>query len=117
MIFVAEGEAQVDALAGLGLVATTSPMGAGKWPDEFGDYLAGAGQVVVLPDDDDPGRCHAVDVVRSVSRCVADVRVLELWPRGQTRADIIDWLAALRSEPEHARDRLLQMAETATTGS
>jgi hypothetical protein len=115
-IFVVEGEAKADALAALGLVATTNPMGAGNWTTEFGDYCAGAGRVIVLPDDDSPGRRHAVDVVHSIGRCVADVRVLELWPRGETKRDIIDWLDDVRIEQERARDRLLQLAETATAG-
>ena len=115
-IFVVEGEAKADALAELGLVATASPMGAGNWPAEFGGFFVGAGRLVVLPDDDGPGRRHAVDVVRSVSRCVADVRVLELSARGETKADIIDWLADLGADQERARARLLQLAEAATVG-
>src|SRR5262249_13144941 len=47
-IFIAEGEKTVDALVELGLSATCSPGGAGKWCDEYSHYLADA-NVVILP--------------------------------------------------------------------
>ena len=53
-IFVAEGEKTVDALVGLGVPATCSAGGAGKWRDDYSQYLADA-NVVILPDKDEPG--------------------------------------------------------------
>ena len=52
-VYVVEGEKDVDQLAAVGLVATTSPMGAGKWRPEYTTALTGA-RVVVLPDNDQP---------------------------------------------------------------
>jgi putative DNA primase/helicase len=49
-VYVVEGEKDVHALEKLGLVATTNPMGAGKWRDEYAEQLRGAGRVVILPD-------------------------------------------------------------------
>ena len=40
-VFVVEGEKDADSLVKLGLVATTSPMGAGKWRNEYADFLRG----------------------------------------------------------------------------
>jgi hypothetical protein len=40
-IFIPEGEKDCDNLARLGLVATTNPMGAGKWGDEYSESLKG----------------------------------------------------------------------------
>jgi hypothetical protein len=37
-------------------------MGAGKWRDEYAQMLRGAGRVVVVADDDAPGREHAAQV-------------------------------------------------------
>jgi hypothetical protein len=94
-IFIAEGEKCVDALADRGLVATTSPMGAGKWRDEFADYLVGK-RIVILPDADGPGRQHAITVGESLVGKAAEVRVLELVPAtGATPKgyDVADWLA------------------------
>jgi hypothetical protein len=56
-VVVVEGEKDVDALADLGFTATTNPFGAGKWPDHFGPLFAGK-HVVLIPDNDEPGRDH-----------------------------------------------------------
>lgn len=54
-VFLVEGEKDADALIGLSLTATTNPMGAGKWLDEYNESLLGA-RVVIIPDNDKPGR-------------------------------------------------------------
>jgi 5S rRNA maturation endonuclease (ribonuclease M5) len=70
-VFVCEGEKDADALTGLGVTATTNPLGAGKWRDEFSDVLRGK-QVYVIPDGDARGRQHAADVMASVDGLAAD---------------------------------------------
>lgn len=60
-IYICEGEKDVHALEAIGLTATTSPMGAGKWAKIDPTPLAG-GTVVIVADDDDPGRRHAAEV-------------------------------------------------------
>jgi hypothetical protein len=89
-VVIVEGERDVDRLAALGIVATCNPGGAGKWRDEFADYLRGK-QVVIIPDNDPAGRAHAADVARSLD-AIADVRLLELDlpPKG----DVSTWLDA-----------------------
>jgi hypothetical protein len=42
IVFACEGEKDADALTELSLVATTSPMGAGKWRDEYSEFLRAA---------------------------------------------------------------------------
>jgi hypothetical protein len=49
-VFIAEGEKAVDALVKIGVPATCSPMGAGKWRDTYSEYLKGA-DVIILPDN------------------------------------------------------------------
>ena len=44
--------------AALGLTATCSSGGAGHWPEHFRPYFQGA-SIIVLPDNDAPGREHA----------------------------------------------------------
>ena len=68
-VFLVEGEKDVEPLWCRGLVATTNPGGAGKWRDEYAQQLvdAGAKSVVILPDNDEPGRKHAADVSGSCS--------------------------------------------------
>ena len=97
-VLVVEGEKHVDALSRLGLVATTNPMGAGKWRDQYAEHFRGVKRAVVLPDDDQPGREHAAKVAASLATVVPDVRVCEIWPRGETKADVLDWLAYADNE-------------------
>jgi replicative DNA helicase len=92
MIFVVEGEKDADALAALGLVATTNVGGAGKWRAEYGDALRGR-DVVILPDNDEPGDKHAALVLRSLSGIAARVAVLKL-DGLPTKGDVSDWLAS-----------------------
>ncbi|MFZ1426574.1 MAG: VapE domain-containing protein, partial [Geminicoccaceae bacterium] len=91
-VFVVEGEKDVDHLRTLGLVATTSPQGAGKWALSDRGALAGR-HVVVLPDNDETGRKHAREVARDLAGKAATVRVLNL-PNLPPKGDVSDWLAA-----------------------
>ncbi len=65
-IYLAEGESDVEAIerhAG-DAVATTAPMGAAQaWRDSYTGALRGAREVVVVADDDVPGRARAKRVV------------------------------------------------------
>lgn len=91
-VYVVEGEKDADALATLGLCATTNPGGAGKWRDGDSNALAGA-DVVVLPDNDEPGRTHAEAVAKSLHGLGCRVRVVNL-PMLPAKGDVSDWLAA-----------------------
>lgn len=91
-IYIVEGEKHVDRLRAAGLIATTSPGGAGKWQREYAAFLRGA-NVIVLPDNDEPGRRHAEDVARSLQGIAADVRMVHL-PNLPEKGDVLDWLAA-----------------------
>jgi 5S rRNA maturation endonuclease (ribonuclease M5) len=64
-IHVVEGEKDVKTVVALGEVATTAPMGAGKWEEEYSEVLAGA-NVVIIVDKDDAGRLHARKVRESL---------------------------------------------------
>ena len=92
VVFVAEGEKDADRLAALGLAATTNPGGAGKWQPEFNQYLRGA-DVVLLPDNDEPGWKHINEIGASLAGVAGRVRVLIL-PGLATKGDVRDWLAA-----------------------
>jgi len=65
IIFVVEGEKDVETIEALGYTATTMPMGAGKWRESFSNFLAGA-NIVVISDNDKVGREHALAVVNSL---------------------------------------------------
>lgn len=91
-VYLVEGEKDADTLAAEGYAATTNPMGAGKWRDEFAEVLRGA-SVVILPDNDEPGRAHATAIAGSLHAAGATVRVVEL-PNLPPKGDVSDWLAA-----------------------
>ena len=91
-IFVAEGEKAVEALISIGLVATCSPCGAGKWREQHSACLHNA-HVVLLPDNDEAGEHHCKAVARSLTGIASTVRVLRL-PGLAPKEDPYDWVEA-----------------------
>jgi len=91
-VFVVEGEKDADNLVGLGLVATTNPGGAGKWRASYNESLRGR-RVAIIPDNDEAGKKHAVQVGNALSGIAADVRVVTLSGLPD-KGDVSDWLAA-----------------------
>jgi hypothetical protein len=92
-VYIAEGEKDVEALVVAGHVATTNPGGAGKWPavaEVARPVLAGR-DVVIVADNDEPGKKHAHEVAESV-RPVARSVVLVAAPA--PHKDVADLLAA-----------------------
>jgi len=91
-VFIVEGEKDAEALAALGLVATTNPGGAKKWSPEYSEMLRGR-QVVVLPDNDKDGRLHSAQVAATHTGIATSVRVVSL-PGLREHGDVSDWIAA-----------------------
>jgi putative DNA primase/helicase len=106
IVFIPEGEKDVDRLRAGGLVATTNPFGAGKWLPGFNGPLRGR-NVVVLADNDDKGRQHANEVARALDGTAAKVKVLHL-PGVPEKGDVSDWLDA-----GHDAVELVGLAEAA----
>jgi putative DNA primase/helicase len=92
-VYVVEGEKDVKTLRKHGFPATTSPGGAGKWHDEHSRLLnkARADSVIILPDNDAPGRAHAEGVARSCARVGLKTKIVEL-PGLSEGEDVTDWL-------------------------
>jgi hypothetical protein len=90
IVLIVEGEKDTDRLAGLGFVATTNVGGAGKWRPEYGEPLRDR-RIVILPDNDEPGRAHAAAVATSLAGIAASVAIVEL-PGLPPKGDISDWL-------------------------
>lgn len=97
-VLVVEGEKCVEAAWAAGFVATTNVCGSrSKWLPEYSRVLAGR-NVVVLPDNDTPGREHAEAVAGSLLlHGAATIAVVNL-PDLPEKGDLVDWLAAL---PKH----------------
>ena len=116
-VLVVEGEKDVENLRKIGVAATCNPGGAAgpnqkpKWRPEFSEALRGA-DVIVVPDNDEPGRAHAEAIAQMSAGIAARVRILELakhWPECPRGGDISDWLLGHNREQldaliEHAPD-------------
>ena len=88
-VYLGEGEEVVKALLAKGLVTTCNPMGAGKWKDDYSVHLKGR-DIVILPDNDDPGRRHAQQVADSVVKVARSVKIVEL-PDLPPKGDAVDF--------------------------
>lgn len=91
-VFVVEGEKDADALHAVGLLATTNSGGAGKWRESHSESLRGR-DVVVVPDNDAPGRAHALQVANALNGIAASIKVVAL-PDVPEKGDVSDWLGA-----------------------
>lgn len=92
VVYIPEGEKDADRLAGLGLLSTTNSGGAGKWRPAYSEVLTGR-DVVILPDNDQPGIDHAAKVAKSLRTKARSVRVV-LLPGLGLKQDVSDWLSA-----------------------
>jgi hypothetical protein len=91
-VYIVEGEKDADRLAKCGLVATTCSEGAGKWWPELNKHFKSK-HVVMLPDNDAPGKAHAEQVATNLHGVAASVRIVEL-PGLAHKEDVSDWLDA-----------------------
>lgn len=91
-VVIVEGEKDVDALAAIGVVATTNPLGAGpgKWLPRFSEVLSDR-WCVLIPDNDDPGRIHMQAIAAALRGKAAGIQLLTL-PGVPDKGDISDWL-------------------------
>lgn len=82
-VYIVEGEKDADNLIKLGLTATTNFDGASKsldkqkWRDEYNEYLKG-GHLVLLPDNDNPGRAHMLGICEKLKGMVKSIKIVEL---------------------------------------
>jgi len=88
-IFIVEGEKCADTLKAMGAIATTSHGGAKKWAEELNKYFTGR-DVIILPDNDEPGKLHADMVSNSILPVANTVKVINL-PGLQDKQDVYDW--------------------------
>lgn len=101
VVFIAEGEKDCETLKNWGLIATCNSMGAGKWRDEFSDVLAGK-SIIILPDDDEPGRTHANSVAKSLWGKAKRVKIVYL----PDAKDVSAWV-----EKGGTYEQLMELAE------
>jgi len=90
VVWIVEGEKDADALAGLGLVATTNSGGVGKWRKSYNQALEGR-HVVIFPDCDEAGYKHAVNVAEALQGVAESIKIVEL-PDQSPGGDVSDYL-------------------------
>ena len=104
-VFICEGEKDCDNMAKLGYVATTNPMGAGKWHiADYASSLKGA-DVYVIPDNDKVGNDHAATVAQDVAKVAKSVHEVFL-TRGADmpeKGDVTDFFEILGEKEGRAR--------------
>jgi hypothetical protein len=87
-VFVCEGEKDADRVAALGHCATTLS-GGSNWTPELVEVLRGR-DVLILEDDDKPGRKKALAAAQALHGTAATVRIV----RFPGAKDVSDWLDA-----------------------
>jgi putative DNA primase/helicase len=107
-VCVAEGEKDADNLSELGFVATTNPMGAGKWCDEYSETLRGKDVVIFgdVGDQNREGDRHTQQVIQSLNGAAKSIKHVTL-PNGFH--DVSDYIASLPKES--AAQTLLELIE------
>jgi putative DNA primase/helicase len=96
IVFVVEGERDVETLREHGFVATTNAGGAkAPWLPSYTEALAGR-EVILIPDADAPGRQRGLTIARALVGRVARLVVFE----AEGTKDITEWFARGHSEAE-----------------
>jgi KaiC/GvpD/RAD55 family RecA-like ATPase len=89
-VAIVEGEKDVRSLETIGLAATCNNGGAGNFKAEIAKWFAGK-KVAIFPDNDDPGREHALKVAELLSPVAKSVRVIEI-PDLPAKGDVTDFI-------------------------
>jgi len=92
-LYIAEGEKDADTLSKMGLIATSTPSGAGsRWKATYNQYFADR-DVVILTDNDGPGSLHGEEIKRgliSVAKSIKVIPAKTIWPDVPLKGDISD---------------------------
>jgi len=122
-IIIVEGEKCVDCINQIipkdkqkDYIATTNIGGAGRWKDDYNQYLKGK-NVFIIPDNDSPGREHANKIYWSLKGSGIESKVIELpnidslktkaGTGNENKADIDDWFKS-----EHTIDDLFGLTNS-----
>lgn len=92
IVYLVEGEKDVESLRHIGLIATCNRGGAGKWSDAYTEQLKLA-DIVLISDNDKAGRDHANMVMTRLRGSVRSLTRLD-FPDLPEGGDVTDWLQA-----------------------
>ena len=112
-VFYVEGEKDVDRLVKHNCIATTNYEGASKgsqkpkWRFDYTKQLSGLNSLVLLPDNDEPGRAHMANIASQMQGKVSEIIMLDLGlrlPDLKAGGDVSDWL-----NEGHSVEELLEL--------
>ncbi|GEM_PF-3873272 len=105
-VFLVEGERKVDLINSWGLTATCLDSGAkSRWYTEYSEILKDK-TVIILPDNDEPGREYALKIANNLSGVVKEIKIVWL-PGLKESEDVVDW------EWEHGgtKEKMLEIVQ------
>lgn len=106
-VFAVEGEAKADLLVSWGLTATCLDSGANSpLREEHLKCFEGKEKVVILPDNDKPGREYATKIANALYGKVKELKVVEL-PGLEEKEDVFDWAKM----PGNDKSKLLEIVK------
>jgi len=91
-VAICEGEKDVLTLERLEMAATCNNGGAGNFKPELAEHFTGKA-VAIFPDNDDPGREHALKVAALVGPVAKSLKIVEL-PGVPLKGDVTDFVLA-----------------------
>ena len=89
---IVEGEKDVLTLESIGMSATCNNGGAGNFKPGLAPHFTGK-DVAIFPDNDDPGRDHALKVASLLASVAKSIKVVEL-PKLPLKGDVTDFIYA-----------------------
>ncbi|MCX6620620.1 MAG: hypothetical protein NTY38_06010 [Acidobacteria bacterium] len=95
ILFIVEGERDVETLRDWGFIATTNSSGANGWRPEFNEFFRGR-EVIIIPDNDEPGIRRTAQIARGLLGIAARISILEL----EGAKDVTEWFDKGHSEAE-----------------
>ncbi len=107
---IVEGEKDCNSLAALGLIATTCAGGAKSWKSDYCNTLKGKA-VVLIPDNDIPGRDHMAKIATSLDGIATSIKMLEL-PGIPEKGDVTDFINTFEDD-DTAGEKLATLIENA----
>jgi len=111
MVYVVEGEKDVDTLTKHGRIAICSPHGAtkddpkGKWKRSYTEMLKGY-HIVIIQDNDEVGKAFAQAVAAELHGTAKSVRIIDLtlvWSDLKYHGDITDVFQMKRGNPDERK--------------
>ncbi|MBN1299251.1 MAG: hypothetical protein JW997_06170, partial [Actinobacteria bacterium] len=106
-VFIVEGEKDANNLSALGFIATTSPMGAGKWNPDYSKYFKDR-TVILIADNDEEGRKHIQSIADNLADISKSIKLIIL-PGLKEKEDISDWI-----KKGGTREKLLELIDNSS---